>query len=282
MRFISHSPRIFTTRQESIAILSSSLVAKRVPWPEDHRDELGALEHARALGIRVPRVRRVVHDEKKKTHILIMDRIRGPTLEQLWPSISFYTLAIVGFQLRRYIRAMRSDKSQSSGGVHTGRTRSEWIGAYFGPKHHATPTAFAGYLNWWLLHFRPNEGFPARPDLQLPVPKHHVLVHQDLVPRNMILDSQKNLWLIDWGHSGFYPEGMESISMSITMGLAMPWVCKNTWAGRWGRFKWGILRWLAGVGFSRYGSFLAAMNLIFQRSLSFRIDKAAYCQSKKL
>lgn len=152
-----------------------------------------------------------------------------------------------------------------------------YIEAVYGPRYHATPAMFAGYLNW-RLHLRQDQGFPSRSDLQLPVPTHHVLVHQDLVPRNMILDSQRNLWLIDWGHSGFYPEEMESLTMDITMGCAMPWISKKTWAGWWGRFKWGILRWMAGAGFSRSGSYQRSMAFICQRILTFRGDKAAHCQ----
>ncbi|KAI6146164.1 hypothetical protein BKA82DRAFT_29566 [Pisolithus tinctorius] len=45
------------------------------------------------------------------------------------------------------------------------------------------------------------------------LPREHVLVHQDPAPLNMILDSGGRLWLVDWGHSSFYPAFMEYLEM---------------------------------------------------------------------
>jgi thiamine kinase-like enzyme len=36
-----------------------------------------------------------------------------------------------------------------------------------------------------------------------------VFTHQDIAPRNLILDANKKVWLIDWGCAGVYPRGFE-------------------------------------------------------------------------
>jgi hypothetical protein len=83
------SNHLITVRKEpSVRALSPNLVAKPVGYPHDHRDELRAIEYAETLGIRVRRVRRVIPDPERDAYFLIMDRIQGLTLEQLWPTTS--------------------------------------------------------------------------------------------------------------------------------------------------------------------------------------------------
>jgi hypothetical protein len=273
------SNHLITVRKEpSVRALSPNLVAKPVGYPHDHRDELRAIEYAETLGIRVPRVRRVIPDPERDAYFLIMDRIQGLTLEQLWPTISLYDNFLVAIQLRRYLRAMRTVTSQSSGGIYSGRTRSEWIQCVYGPIHRATPAIFAQYLNWWVVEFQ-NGTYPSRPYLRLPTPTHHVFVHQDLAPRNMILNSHKNLWLLDWGRSGFYPEYMEGLGMDTT---AMPWINGRTWAAIWGRFKWGLLRWLVGFPFSIQGKAQLAhraMGTVYNRTIRYKLVRTPYSES---
>lgn len=36
-----------------------------------------------------------------------------------------------------------------------------------------------------------------------------VLAHQDVAPRNLILDAQGKVWLVDWGYAGVYSPGFE-------------------------------------------------------------------------
>src|SRR5258706_158437 len=80
---VAQSPKLITTRTESIRVLSHGLVVKPVPWPWNHRDEIDAMEKARSVGVNVPAVRRIV-PLPEKGHSIIMERIHGETLEQLW------------------------------------------------------------------------------------------------------------------------------------------------------------------------------------------------------
>ncbi|OBT49687.1 hypothetical protein VE04_10270, partial [Pseudogymnoascus sp. 24MN13] len=40
-----------------------------------------------------------------------------------------------------------------------------------------------------------------------------VLTHQDIAPRNIILDAEGKAWLIDWAYAGAYPRGFERAAM---------------------------------------------------------------------
>ncbi len=42
-----------------------------------------------------------------------------------------------------------------------------------------------------------------------------VLTHNDLNGRNVIVDADKRLWLIDWSESGFFPEFWERVAMQL-------------------------------------------------------------------
>ncbi|KAI6042305.1 kinase-like domain-containing protein, partial [Pisolithus marmoratus] len=195
----------------SIRVLSDHLVAKPVPWPEDHCDETDAMDKARSIGVNVPTVRHVV-SLSEGDHLIVMERIHGKTLEQLWPSLRLWATIHIAWQLRLFVSALRTVTSQKTGGVHSGQVCSEWIQGINGPVPYASPSLFCDYLNWWLVKARPSNCAPL-PQFLLPPPREHILVHQDLAPWNMILDLSGRLWLVDWGRSGFYPAFMEYLGM---------------------------------------------------------------------
>lgn len=41
-----------------------------------------------------------------------------------------------------------------------------------------------------------------------------MLVHQDISPQNIILDTAGRLWLVDWGHAGAYPSAFERAAIT--------------------------------------------------------------------
>ncbi|KAL1727195.1 kinase-like protein [Schizophyllum commune] len=278
-RYINQCTSIRTTREEVVLRLSPHLVAKPVAWPEDPQDEVIALERARAVGVNVPAVRRVVPCDDD-SHFIIMDYIDGQTMEQLWKSMGLLSTIRIARQLRSYLHAMATVAAPITGGLHSGRTHSEWLDALYGPVKSASPAMFTSYLNWWLTDCRPSVCEP-RPDLTIQPAPQHILVHQDLVPRNLIVDRRGTLWIVDWGHAGYYPAFMEYAGMDAARGLAMSWLSAPTWAARWARARWALLRFIAcGFGW-RYSKQLAALRVVRQRSLRFRMAKGPYSDSEQ-
>ena len=270
MYYFDQSPNLTTTRIESIRVLSHRLVAKALPWPQNHHDEIAAMERTRSVGVYVPTVRRVV-PFSPEGHLLVMERIHGETLEQLWPRLGIWATIRIAWQLRSFVSALRTVTSQKTGGLRSGEVRSEWVQGMYVPVSHASPAAFCDYLNWWLLKARPSNCRPL-PQLALSPPREHVLVHQDLAPRNMILDSNGRLWLVDWGHSGFYPAFMEKLGMEGPEG-AMPWLAARTLIAWWGRLRWSLFSLIA-CGYSRmHSKGRAALGFVLHRSLRFKLEK---------
>ncbi|KAI9059059.1 kinase-like protein [Trametes sanguinea] len=276
VHFIQHSPPLVNANEEPVVLLSPNLIAKRVGdnFGEDPLDEVLAMQRARACGVNVPAVRRLVRCEDEDVYYLIMERIHGTTLDHVWRRLGWCATLRAAWQLRSYLRRLRSVTSQTTGGLNSGRTYSEWLQDQMGPVRYASPAAFTGYLNWWLVQCRPEYCSP-RPDLVLePVPE-HVLVHQDLAPRNMILDRRGRLWLIDWGHAGFYPPYMENFGLEVYTG-SLPWSDENTWTGWWARLRWTIFCWIAAGWSSRYRHAWKAFAVISIRTQRFKSDKTPF------
>ncbi|KAI0728892.1 kinase-like protein [Fomitopsis betulina] len=240
------------TRKQAVLILSPGLLAKPVggTWYDDPMDEVHAMQRARALGVNVPAFRRLVPVDDFGKYYLVMERVVGDTLEQRWPNLGLWGTLCAAWQLRGYLRLLRTVTAQTTSGLHSGRTRSILLDDQRGPVRHASPAAFVGYLNWWL---------PA---------KEHFLVHQELVPRNMMLDPRGTLWLVDWGISGFYPEYMEYFGMDATSSLcSMEWLRERTWAAWWDVSAGSALR---------FREPREAFGHISIRTQRFRLDKTPF------
>ncbi|KAL4244616.1 Protein kinase-like domain superfamily protein [Abortiporus biennis] len=232
------------------------------------------MERAQSVGVPVPIVRRVVGT--KRSNYLVMDRVEGETLEQSWSRLGLWKTVRVAWQLRSFLQALRTVTSQTSGGLSSGRVRSEWFGGIYMPVHRASPEQFTNYINWWLIKCRPSY-CQSRVDLRLEPPPQYFLVHQDLAPRNMIFDQSGKLWLLDWGRAGYYPEYMEYFGIEPT---AMPWLLRPTWAAWWGRLRWSLLRWIAWFPRSSYKNTLQSLRVMRQRSNRFRLDKTPYSENE--
>jgi hypothetical protein len=269
------SAPLVTTRVEATKALCHNLIAKYASGRECH-DEISALQHARDLGIRVPVVRRlVVLNAEEEDYVIIMERVHGRTLEQLWGEIGWWTTLQLAWQLRTYIRAMYKITSSTAGGLSSGSVQSPWFQGLYQPAPHSSPVAFAGYINWWLVSCRPDNLKP-RPDLTLEPLREHVFLHQDLAPRNMIVDAQNQLWIVDWGYAGFYPSYMEYVAIRPS---AMPWLSTPSWPARLARWRWAFLRWIAMGWASPYAKASWALAEVHRRSYIYRLEKTPYSEA---
>ncbi|KAH7918557.1 hypothetical protein BV22DRAFT_905245 [Leucogyrophana mollusca] len=276
LSFVKNAPALVTTRVETTRALSQNLVAKFVGGDEAD-NEIAAIEFARKLDIRVPVVRRgPIRNTDTYTggHYFVLERVHGPTLEQLWPEIGWVRTLRVAWQLRRYLQKMQAATSPVGGGLALGSVRSPFFQGLYKPVSYASPEAFTGYLNWWLTKCRPQQRKP-RHDLTLEPLRQHVFVHQDLAPRNMILDDRNQLWLVDWGFAGFYPPYMEYVAIEASR---MGWINASTWHARWARWRWAVLRWIAAGPGGPHIRPDMALGEVHRRSCLFRLEKTPYSQ----
>lgn len=138
-------------------------------------------------------------------------------------------------------------KSLRGGGLHSGIFTSIWLDGCYPPTPYSSPDTLNLYLNWWLVKCRPTYNTP-RFDLILDPFDAYVFTHQDLVPRNMIVDENDKLWLVDWGRSGYYPPYMEYAGMLMTK---MPCIDSQKFSVCLSRWRWNFFRWMAVGSFTK-------------------------------
>lgn len=252
---IISSPNIKTVKIESIRIIGPTLVAKH-SLNEIAQEESAALTHAHKLGIRVPIVRRIIPEDRtggsRCDAFIVMDRIHGMTLEQLWPQLGIIDTIRYALQLRKFIGIMRASKSQRGGGLANGTYYSRWIDVLPQPTPGMSPTRFTSYLNWWLklvMDSRPDRpvsslNMDSRPDRLVRPLKDHTFVHQDLVPHNLIIDQNRQLWVVDWQWGGYYPEYFEYGQMADP-NFGKPVEGSGSWTATYWRWKWDLFRLVA-------------------------------------
>lgn len=135
---------------------------------------------------------------------------------------------------------MRTQISSTAGGLHTGKFNSMWVEDLYGLPKHASPFAVAEYFNFWgnficpPLHERPKRPEKLKVNFSnIPL----VFTHQDLAPRNMMVDRHDKLWLVDWNLSGWFPPYLEYVGMQN-------FVIPSTW--EWfDRLRWRIFTWIS-------------------------------------
>ena len=108
---------------------------------------------------------------------------------------------------------------------------------------HCSPSRFCEYLNWWLIECAPSQygGRARRERLRLRLPKENIFTHQDLAMHNLMVDEHRNLWLIDWGFSGFYP----AVSEYASLRRGKLRNINRSWQEWWDFVRWDLFRLVA-------------------------------------
>jgi hypothetical protein len=230
---ISHirsSPPI--SPDSALWIISPNLIAKLIEESEA-ADEVEGIRFAQQLKLPVPDIKRVIR--KGRDVYMIMARIRGRTMEDAWPKMSWFSTIWIALQLRRYVGVMRSRHSPTAGALITGKCNSIWLEDYYGLPEHATPAILSSFIQFW-LQYEPRRKrmngtrINSRKPHVLPTTlDYFVFTHQDLAPRNLFLDEHNNLWILDWERSGWYPIYFEYAGMQNSNLHLVGWGDKLRW-----------------------------------------------------
>jgi len=260
LEFIKHTGTPLGAPPCRVRQLSPNLVAKGVQ-SKALPDALAAQCLARELGIRVPEIRRTI--TKNNRSYIIMDRVSGEPLETCWSRLGWIATIRLALQLRKFVRRMREVSSSTAGGLETGASTSLWLEDYYGLPLHASPSDIQSYITFWLQYPQKRPQLYPDPELHrettaiIPaIPTRFVFVHQDLAPRNILIDEHRRLWLIDWDSAGFYPLYFEYVAM------------QNFAYGSWNtmdRLRWWIFSWISVGVYSRK---LQALHKVREYSLS--------------
>lgn len=160
--------------------------------------------------IPIPRLIRVI-DIGESDHLAIMEYIPGKQLNHAWPTLSLRAKLRIAWTLRSYVRQLRKIRGVRPGPPGDGVLLCD--GHVFGytPKGpFADQAALASYFRKFLACYFPRPSSYDPFDLIKPL----VLTHFDLNMRNILLGDDGQVWIIDWGWSGYYPEWFEFLSMT--------------------------------------------------------------------
>ncbi|KAJ4486795.1 kinase-like domain-containing protein [Lentinula lateritia] len=208
------------------------LVAKHIafdPWTEVY-----AMHHVHQhTTIPIPQVHRVIPDQRDggRGFWLIMDFIDGECLLEAWPKLSWWRRFQVVCTLRSYIQQLHRAPLPSPDipGPSDGTGRSfTCLGNHFddgaGPfSTYAAMAAWHDHQNHRFQVLLHHQGVKkiwqySKFDQSLPL----VFCHFDLHMRNIMLDKNNRVWLIDWAFAGAYPAWFEYIPLGSTVKTANP------------------------------------------------------------
>ncbi|TFY82315.1 hypothetical protein EWM64_g1701 [Hericium alpestre] len=158
--------------------------------------------------IPVPAVH-LVFSKGRDTYI-VMQYIRGRNLQGYWKVMSASKREKVATQLSEHLQSLRSLSSpnQVPGPIGGGRCVGPWF-TFYGAGPFKTKDELITWLNRKL-------GFAKASSVRSFTTDHPlVLTHQDISPRNLILDHSGTLWIIDWELAGWYPAFFEYACIAV-------------------------------------------------------------------
>lgn len=239
-----------------IRLLSSNFLAKYYN-PDEVEDMIHATDIACRLGIRTPTTKRIIRNGPDA--YCVMDRIPGRTLEELWPSLSWFNTIKLAFQLRRFVQHLRSITSPVAGSLATGECRSFWLEDRYGLPIRCGPRDMEYFFGFWTNFTSMRKAIqtadqPIIPTQILPA-EPFVFTHHDLAPRNILLSPSGELWLLDWDYAGFYPIYFEYAAMQ---NFNMQW-------GFFARLRWYLFSWIAAGYYGRETRVLKQIRSKFTR-----------------
>jgi hypothetical protein len=209
----------------TIAQLSKSLIGKggRGVAPSESQNMI----FAESLHLPVPQVYRTFttavpgmsSGQFVKGHFITMDYISGSTVEECWDSLDSSQRQSVTSQVSAIINKMQSTPLKKSPGP-IGRIQDQKFKGPWFTDNGAGPFATLQDLEDWCNHkidicIQFQQASPHTPRFRF---QGVVLTHQDIAQRNLILDAQGKVWIIDWGVAGVYPPGFEQATLRVQSG----------------------------------------------------------------
>ncbi|KAI0861793.1 hypothetical protein F4860DRAFT_475081 [Xylaria cubensis] len=229
-------------RNSRLTDLSAAYKSKRYFSYEELHDAMLAIELARSINVRTPRVRRTVQVED--FYECIFDRVQGVNLMDAWIDLGWISTIRLGFQLRWMIQNMRSQRSPTAGSLGTGIVRTFWMEDMYGIPLRASSYTIMSLVNFWYNagsftkeSKKTKEQHQTTCEGPLKLSQPLVFTHHDLAPRNLMIDSAGDLNIVDWDFAGWYPPFFEHA------GMYNFWPQKN-W-GWIGVLRWKLFTWIA-------------------------------------
>lgn len=149
--------------------------------------------------------------------LIVMDYIKGSNVERLWPSFDITAKETVAQQVADVINKMQSTVLNHMpmgpiGRAQNGKFQGPWFTGYG-----AGPFDTLKELEDWCNHnidvgIRVKRLFTETPRFEF---RDTVLTHQDLAMRNLVVDEDMKVWVINWSSAGIYPKEFEQAALRL-------------------------------------------------------------------
>jgi aminoglycoside phosphotransferase (APT) family kinase protein len=203
--------------------LSKSLIIKggRGVAPSESQNTIFAAE---SLHLPAPRVYRTFtadipgfsKGKLVKGNFIVMDYVAGPTVEECWDSLDLSQRQSVAGQVATMINTMQSTPLELPPGPIGGTRGQKFEGPLFIDDGAGPFTTLQDLEDWYNHKIDVCVQFKQAPRR---TPRFRfrkvVLTHQDIAPRNLVLDAQGKVWIVDWGVAGVYPAGFEQAAFQV-------------------------------------------------------------------
>ncbi|KAF2126977.1 hypothetical protein P153DRAFT_399055 [Dothidotthia symphoricarpi CBS 119687] len=208
------APVLYSIARMKVVRLSKTLVMKFGTTVLASEGETMRYVATKFSGVRLPQVYRCFNIDHSSSYFgvegyIVMDYIESPSLDTCWDELTLDVQKSVAEQVAAMVDQLQSVHCDHPGVNGGGISRGMWFSDY-GAGPFPTKDVFQKWITWKLnMSKRYKQASPDALPLQCP---YFVLVHGDLSPRNLILDTSNQVWLIDWGCAGFYPPIFEAAS----------------------------------------------------------------------
>jgi hypothetical protein len=230
-------PECLDPDMHSVFFISHNRLLKCYPSFEEANAEMLSLDLVRSqTTVPVPRIRKVFKTPgyTRGNALALMDVIpRATQLKRCWPSLPLWQKLKLVLTMRFYLRQIRRVRSpaHSSSPGPLGMRPQVCQGLQFvdelwwpamGPMTFDTYADLADHFDRWrihVLHLVSIGWASVLPGLGPPLPTEHfstlMFTHNDLNTRNILLDDDGKLWIVDWAWAGFYPRWFEYTGMRL-------------------------------------------------------------------
>lgn len=145
-----------------------------------------------------------VEDDNEKIVYLLMQYIEGDVLDEKWPGLNFHARQDIHSQINGFLRQLHTIQLPVPGPLGGDQSR----GPLF-TDHGAGPFFSKEDLeSWFDERLLVCQEFHRAPQTQPCFSgqfQNLVMCHMDIAARNLILDRQRRVWVLDWAYAGGYP-----------------------------------------------------------------------------